>query len=546
MEALLEQVMELIHAVTETVFYFRRQNYAKGYQHSKRAIKLGEEYFEQAVQVGFQDSVELLLPIWKLLLEATQAGDEVQLADLYEQQLLGALYEIQNCLLENSSGEPKSYWESNMALLEKKDGTLYQVLKNAKESHDREYAFSWAMTGDALLRVATDRGNVQLHSSVNPWQEALCFAGENVTAACSEYLVIGFGLGYHIETMSKMLSCRKLTVIEHDLEQLRIAFMYRDLSGILSEEKVTVVYCKEAADYGKWLSRIKDDMACVLWYPSIKTIAEDKLRESLENYWVSSQSIKNLGALLEDNFAKNIKKNDKNVDTLGTEFSGKTMVLVAAGPSLDNNIGQLKEIQAKEGVKIVCVGKAAKKLIGQGVRPDYLVMIDGLERTKWQIDGIEDTGIPLIYLSTVASTVVERYKGERYIAFQEDFDLAEEMAKEQGNCLYQTGGSVATFALDMGIRLGCSKIICVGLDLGYPGERSHAAGVDRKVVDTKSLRRVEGVDGKMISTSRTLDMYRKWIENRIQNVSGVTLMNASSGARIHGMQEKSIAESLAE
>lgn len=102
---------------------------------------------------------------------------------------------------------------------------------------------------------------------------------------------------------------------------------------------------------------------------------------------------------------------------------------------------------------------------------------------------------------------------------------------------YQTGGSVATFALDMGIRLGCRKIICVGLDLGYVGEDSHAQGVGKKVADTDSLRQVEGVKGGMIYTSKTLDIYRKWIEKRIQRVSEVTLINASGGAKIHGMQE---------
>lgn len=537
MEELMELVRELLHAVTGAVFYFRRQNYAKGYHYSKCIIQLGEAYFEKAVAVGFQDSVELLLPIWKSLLEATEDRDEVKLADIYEQQLTQALYEIQSCLVGNFSGEPRSYWEQNMELLKKKDFALYKVLDRAKESQDREYAFFWAATGDPVLCVGTQKGSVQLNTAVNPWQEALCYVEQNICVGCRKYLVIGFGMGYHIEAMVNNVACQEITVLENDLEQLRIAFMYCDLSKILESKKVSIIYVSETAEYGRRLGEVSEDMTCMLWYPSVKTIADGKLREALEDYWVSSNSMKNLGLLLEDNFEKNIAFQDENVDVLQKQFRGKTMVLVAAGPSLDDNLEQLKKLQSKEEVQIVCVGKVAAKLVKQGICPDFVVMIDAQLGTVWQIAGLEEKNIPLIYLSTVASTVVEQYKGKRYIAFQQDFEPAEQAAKKAGMQQYQTGGSVATFALDMGIRLGCRKIICVGLDLGYVGEDSHAQGVGKKVADTDSLRQVEGVKGGMIYTSKTLDIYRKWIEKRIQRVSEVTLINASGGAKIHGMQE---------
>lgn len=537
MEELIKQICEMVHAVTEVVFYFRRQNHAKAYEMSKCVLQLGETYFDMAVKVGFSDSVELLLPIWKSLLAITEAGDEVQLADIYEQQLLPALYDIQNCLIENTSREPKSFWETNMALLEKKDQCLYQILKAAKEDDKKEYAFDWSCTGDPVLWVGMPNGRVQLCSAINPWQEALCFSEENVTFEYTKYIVMGFGLGYHIETMAQKLQCKEITVIENDLEQLRIAVMYRDLTRLLRNDKVHIVYCKETADYSPWLGDAAKDKAYVVWYPSIKTISEVKLKEAIEDYWVSSYSMKNTGFLLEDNFYKNLGQEDENVDVLRGQFAGKSMVLVAGGPSLDDSMEYLRRIQGSE-TKIVCVGKVAAKLIKAGIRPDYLIMIDAKLGTQWQIRGIEETGVPLIYLSTVASTVVENYKGRRYIAFQKDFAPAECAAKEQGVTLFQTGGSVATFALDLGIRFGCKKILCVGLDLGYPGDHSHAQGVGSRILDKKSLRQVESVSGEMIYTSKTLDMYRKWIENRIKGIKDVELINASKGARIHGMKEQ--------
>ena len=51
------------------------------------------------------------------------------------------------------------------------------------------------------------------------------------------------------------------------------------------------------------------------------------------------------------------------------------------------------------------------------------------------------------------------------------------------------------------------------------------------------MRKVEGITSKYIYTSKTLDIYRRWIEKRIVGVKGTELLNASKGARIHGMKE---------
>lgn len=105
-------------------------------------------------------------------------------------------------------------------------------------------------------------------------------------------------------------------------------------------------------------------------------------------------------------------------------------------------------------------------------------MTDGHTKTGWRIRGIEECGVPLIYLSTVAYNVVHLYQGKRYIAFQKGYPEAEQYAAEHGFKVFETGGSVATFALDMLIRFECSKVICVGLDMGYRGERTHAQGLE--------------------------------------------------------------------
>ena len=87
MKKLLEEIREIIHFVTQAVYYYRQQNYAKAHMAAMAVINIGEQYFNDAENIGFDESTNLLLPIWKELLEATENGDEIQLADIYENQL---------------------------------------------------------------------------------------------------------------------------------------------------------------------------------------------------------------------------------------------------------------------------------------------------------------------------------------------------------------------------------------------------------------------------------------------------------------------------
>ena len=550
MQTLINEIKELIHYVSEGVYYYRQQNYAKAHQYSTTVTSLGEAYFTDALKVGFQDSVELLMPIWKKLLEAMECGDELLLADIYEKELIPALFDIQSCLVENSGGEPLEYWEQNMSLLEKKDKKLYEKLINAKERTDRGYMLGWASTGDMVMSVETKQyGIVQLSSQLNPWNEAVTYAQSASGSDCQKIYVFGIGMGYHVISIARKNPYKEIVVLENDLEQLRICMTYSDLSEMLSNQRVRIVLCPKAADYSKWLDTDADNEKIIykIWYPSLKTIEDTSLRQILENFWVASNSIDNLGAMLVDNFSKNIELGDETVESIKEDIKGKNVILVAGGPSLDKSLDELKKVSGREDTRILCVGKVAAKIIAAGIMPDYIVMIDGKPGTRWQINGIEECGVPLIYLATVAYNVASDYKGKRYIAFQEDIRECEEYAAKNKLPLYRTGGSVATFALDLAIQMKCKKLICVGLDMGYTGDRTHAEGVGSTIADKKNLREVQSVSGGMIYTSKTLDIYRRWIERRIEDVKDIEIINASNGARIKGMKERdfiSVFESL--
>ena len=529
MISLFEETKDLIHAVDRAICFFQQQNYFKAYASEDRIIRLLQNYLERLPENVAQE----FFPILELALAAMEEQDGIKLSDILAEGLLPLLYQIQQSLFEESD-VLEDCWGKNRRILKKRFPELYRKILECRENIPDKYQISWAKTGDLTLEIATEKnGIVRMNSMNDPWQEAMIFAENSQSAKVK--LVIGFGMGYHLEFLQRQPLCKKIIVLEHDINSLAIALSYRDLTHVLSDEKVQIVHSVATEEYSTYLNDSDDTKVCI-WYPSVRVIEDNALREELEDYKVKVSSIENMGEILNDNFITNLEKQDVEVSCLSGSFKGKKVIFVAAGPSLDDNMELLKKAKGI-GISIVCVGKVAKKLIFAGIEPDYIVMTDGQQKTVKRIEGIEDSNVPLIYLSTVASEVVENYHGKRYIAFQSGFLLAENYAGENGYPSYQSGGSVATFALDLLIRFACAQIVCVGLDMGYPGERTHAAGVGHDIADKEKLRKVEGIASEFVYSSKTLDIYRTWIEDRIKNVNVVELINASKGARIHGMKE---------
>jgi hypothetical protein len=240
--------------------------------------------------------------------------------------------------------------------------------------------------------------------------------------------------------------------------------------------------------------------------------------------------------LLKGNFERNIKNCDTYVDELKEAFQGKDLYIAAAGPSLDKNYLKLKEVKDK-GI-ILATGTVFKKLLKAGIIPDYVLVTDPNARVYKQIAGEEDSKVPMLILSTAYYGFAANYKGKKYLVLQKDFQRAEKYAAEKGLELISTGGSVSTTALDIGITYGCRRIIFAGLDLAYTDGYAHASGTSRrKAADFDNLLQVEDIYGKLVYTNRSLNMFRLWIENRINNVKGIEFIDATEGgAKIKGMR----------
>lgn len=355
-----------------------------------------------------------------------------------------------------------------------------------------------------------------------------------------EYWVLGMGLGYHVRAILEKDSRNRVTILENDWDVLKMALTYTDWRSYFADGRMRILY---EPDIFKLIGKLKEKNVKAeffIYYPSLRCVRDAKAKELLEDYFVTTGTMREQGRALDRNFYMLQKKKLPECEKLRGVFEGKRVVIVGGGPSVDielENIGKYRE-----KIVLVAVGTIARKLLDNGITPDVIVITEPWEGIYQQVEGLPTKNIPLVLLATASETLLSSYEGPIYIAYQEGYEASEKIAEEKGYMLFSTGGSVSTLAIDMAIKFGAEELILVGMDMAYTGGRSHAEGIGCIIRDTSQLRCVLAVGGKMVYTSKNLDIYRKWIERRIEGAEALLVYNTSKGARIQGTIEMGMDE----
>ena len=224
-------------------------------------------------------------------------------------------------------------------------------------------------------------------------------------------------------------------------------------------------------------------------------------------------------------------------------------IVVAAGPSLDKNIKELKK--AKGRAFIIAVDTAIKPLLKEGIRPDMFAVVDGMKPLSLiETEGAEH--IPMLASLVSASSLFEFHKG-RKVFFNEYYPVVNHMfhmnkvSFESVPC----GGSVATTAFAFAYMIGIETIILVGQDLALEGKRTHASGTFEDYDDDSIFSMVPGNYEKEVITRDDFRLYLNWYNWYIKGCqeSGAKLrvINATEGgAKIQNTEIMTLKEAIEE
>ncbi|MBN1051155.1 DUF115 domain-containing protein [Clostridium botulinum] len=350
-------------------------------------------------------------------------------------------------------------------------------------------------------------------------------------------MVYGLGLGYHINELLKRCNDNcKIYIFDADKEIIKIADNLGVLENLRKDKRVKISdnYSKKFLQDFVKVSQLVDDI--LIYKPSVKLLPNKYmyLKNVLEDYSISKIAVERFSEVMKENYEHNLKLKTPTLKEFfkRVNVKGETVIIVAAGPSLDYDINTLKTINGK--VKIFSVGRALKTLMENQINPDMITIIDSQEVVYNQLKGYENLDIPLCFLSTASRWAVSNYNGPKYMFYNE---------KNKDDIIINTGKTVAVATLDIAIKGGAKEIIFVGQDLGFLNNKSHA-GTINDVPEDGVYKKVLSVNGNMINTNSGYMYFKRQIEKEIEENPNVRFINCSKGARIKGTVEMNLCECI--
>lgn len=224
-------------------------------------------------------------------------------------------------------------------------------------------------------------------------------------------------------------------------------------------------------------------------------------------------------------------------DLFGTQ-AGRDVFVIATGPSLQQHLPRLQQVSERaERPLFICVDTAFWPLRRLGISPDFVVSIDH-NITERHLPPAESENIPLVYLPRLDASLLNAWRGPRYVGYSSSpmyADIRQDIPKAQ---LY-VAGSVIHPAIDLAVKMGASRITLFGADFAFPGDRTHTGWQDGELGPEMSIARhwVRDGRGNKVKTQLNFRSYLIELERYITQHPEVKFLNTSrDGALIAGTE----------
>jgi hypothetical protein len=397
-----------------------------------------------------------------------------------------------------------------------------------------------AASGDPTLAA----GDLRIHSKHDPAREGKRLA-ETLEEGAGPIVVLGFGLGYAASAAGERFPDRPLIIVEYRREALKKALESRDLGRFLAERKLAFIL----GDNGK--TRPGAVTAALRLFEGKPVLLRNRALMSLDGEWygeaerhvrtwvsrddINRATLKRFGKRWVRNLAANMTaiRDLPGITALAGCLAGTgiPVLLAAAGPSLDLAAAFLPDLA--ERCVVAAVDTSLGFLLRHGVDPDFALTVDPQYWNFRHLDRVKAPKTCLIAESAVYPPALRRPFRETLLCGSL-FPLGrfvEDRVDPKGGL--GAGGSVATTAWDFARVLGTSAVWITGLDLSFPGLKTHFKGAlfeTRSLAEstrfapaeTRSVRalrdgipfRAPSSGGGEVLTDRRLSLYAAWFENR--------------------------------
>lgn len=457
-----------------------------------------------------------------------------------------------------------SVFENNLNAVAKHHPQLAEQL-SAIEPASLDWSDSKA---GPLTAVRTDLGPrpVALASKYDPIKEAhkLVEAVDHVKTACT--VILGFGLGYHIDEVVNSVGPRDLVIVyEPDLAQLRAVLEKLDYTRWLGQNGMILT----GPDVSKstLLGRIETRSATPTLGTQIVTHPASRQRHS-EAFNDFGKLVTATLAFCRTNVATALVNATRTVSNLTNNLAqyaagptiaelenaakGFPAICVGAGPSLVKNLDLLADPEVRKNVVVIGVQTTLKPMLQRGIRPDFVTALDySAICTRFYEDLPDLPDVTLVVEPKCHPAIIAAYPGPVRVCPSDLNDkLLGDMARPMPKI--KAGTTVAHLSFYLAQLLGCDPIIFIGQDLGFSDGLYYAPGTavhqvwepelgafntietmewTRVVRMRGNLRRAEDVHGRPIFTDEQMSTYLGQFERDFAEAkeAGLTVIDATEG-----------------
>ncbi|MEK4027939.1 6-hydroxymethylpterin diphosphokinase MptE-like protein [Pseudobacillus sp. FSL P4-0506] len=412
--------------------------------------------------------------------------------------------------------------------------------------------------GFPTIKVRRDEKEFYLHSKYNPLEEA-----ERIIQKYSEkieksnhVLFYGIGMGFHIDLFIRKFPDKAFTLYESQPQVLKSLLEERNIShwseGRLQEFFVEFSMEKQNSFIYRFLEKINDEVTLIVLPAHERLFKEEykmfssKLSEGIKNWknhlhvnlafqkrWVLN-GLKNFSrVLVTPNFLHDVKKE---------WLKERPAIIVSAGPSLSDDLEEIKHIKDNRLAYIFAVGSAVNGLIEYGIYPDAAFTYDPKEENYKVFEKIVAanlSSIPLIFGSSVGHETLQSYPGEmlHFITSQDSIGARYLVREDDENIIsINDSPSIAVITFQILSNLGCNPIILSGQNLAYRDKKWYAKEVMNLEVSEEANKEailVESVEGKMVETNEDFNRMRLALESYIEKNPSIQVINTTvQGAAI--------------
>lgn len=455
-------------------------------------------------------------------------------------------------------------FNKNITALNKTNPILAQQLSNYSLDEAKKTIFVYqAESNDIIIAL----NNICLDDTVNPIESSKNIYDSLIKNKLNKndtVIIFGLGTGYLFKRAYISTDARIL-VYEPSIEVIRFILEYIDFSNEIADSRI--YFSNEINDCIKYLSQryIVNDKIEIIYNNAYINNFSDKLLQLSENIIKICESknsdintIKLLSKYWTTNSLQNRKKlkNARPLNIYKDIFKDKTALILAAGPSLKDNISLIKENRDK--FVVFAVNKISDYLHKMDIIPDFLVAADaaGIEYT---LKTINETSAKINLITTTkADSFLLKHSFKSVIIYYLDNDAFNEaLCKKFPDFLksYPIDGTAVSQAYYSAKEMGFKNIIFCGLDLALKDNTAYADGEKAEInpktqsakfyVNNKNIVKVKSITGKDVYTRDDYAVFVNQLSMTFRENKKLNLFNVSDfGAVIEGMEYKSLSEIL--